>query len=279
VRVQTKTHLFPVATFLVGIVVSFALNRALDQRVDSGPSLVTLVLLAVLVYVAAFTLYLYSSHQEVKRAIGKLNNQFGLVAEFLETGSPEDEHLIFTRVRKLIEDARTSLVFVEMWANSSVPVSETPKTKKLRRGYYNAIVRRVRDHKANSVKGSFMRPFLRRIVLTSDRKLVPMKLEGDTVLSKHLDDCFSIERQSPGLITLGIVSGYETTGFTIVDDRIVIWPVYSFKAETKITREGVIIFTDSTGHFVERLSLVCDELERKGSPLEKPIARNHGGSI
>lgn len=274
-RVRLKAQLVPAATFVAGIIVSFAFNKGLDQRIDSGPRLIAIVLGAVILYVAAFTLILYSSHQEVKGAIEKLTNQFGLVAEFLETGSPDDEHLIFKRVNQLIEDAHTSLVFVETWANSTVLIPESSPAQIFRKEYYDAITQRVRDYKAKTVKGSFLRPFLRRIVLISRGNSVPRKLKTDTVLSKHFDDCFAIQRESPGIIDLRVVPGYVTTGFTIIDDRIVVWPVYSFQAKTESpTREGVMIFTDSTGHFVERLMSVCDMLDRKASPLDKATARN-----
>lgn len=276
-RVQPKTHLVPAATFVAGIIVSFAFNRALDQRIDSGPKLVTIVLGAVILYVAALTLVLYSSHQEVKATLESMNHQYGLHAEFFETESTEGEFLVYRKITGLVQDSINSLVFVEEWPPSGDTLSVDSPSYKVRKEYYSSIGQRIKYKAKNGEVFVFKR--IVQIPKEDFRASVEASiLRVEPIVSEHLTECLAIQKQSQK-VTLKIAPSYIAANFIIIDDRVVVWSLYSFHSEDDSpNRYGVIIFTDHTGQFVQRLTAIYEMLDSYAVPLRgltiMPIGMN-----
>ena len=156
-----------------------------------------LALIALVITNSIFFRETTKGHEELLHNQGELVNQvellaseFGLLVHFIE--EPLDNSgITYERTRQLIEQAQTSLVFLDAWVQTKDYFLGTDLAQERRKSYYNTIVNQIEKHKHDGT------PFHRRIVqvprTVSD--LNTFRLVGGSLFIDYMKSCLKIRKE------------------------------------------------------------------------------------
>ncbi len=249
----------PVGAFLIGLFVPIALDSQIRNLLPDGWTVLLSILVAVLVMQGISIVLLATTFSEFKQdrsvittQLDEMGRRFGLRVEFVEEDDDTNAGKTYEATTRLIQRAKTSLLFVDFWVKTSNYHERVPSAKGKRQEYYDAIIEQIRNHKNHSGE----RPFHVRMIQK------PQDIEADPVYSAHLKACCQIQDQYQTVSVIKIASPHIHAHFAIIDERFVVWPILTsgFKGGS-LRRHGALIFDDPNKYLVNQLKAIYTMLD------------------
>lgn len=202
-----------------------------------------------------------TEHGDITARLQAITLQFGLAVKFVE----EDNGTTYELTREMIEQAETSLIFLDAWAQTNDYFSGEQLAKERRQAYYDAIIKQTQKH---IKKGN---QFHKRIIQvpTSTADLDHFTLVAGPIFQDYLKQCLQIRAASSRACVLRIALPVIHAQFIIIDQRYVVWPMLTSDPQTgRMKRHGAIFFDDPLGQFVPRIMSIYNMIDSHARPLE-----------
>ena len=253
----------PACTFTIGVITTVLITEYLQKH---DPVLFVLggvlVLLAMLVALSVKVLYNNEeSLASIDKQVVRLVNRTGLSVEYVADGVNGQS---YDRAAILIENAKESLTFVDMWEPfEHYHIGSTGRLG-ARQRFYQAIISQVEHHK----NGQEM--FHRRIVQVPPEyadKPVPFLL--DPYFDDYLRHMISIQAIHYQACSVRITPTHVMkTHFIIIDRRYIILPVLTTDGATNHQiRHGALFFDDRDGDLFRSLRGIYRAIDAQAYPL------------
>jgi hypothetical protein len=253
----------PACTFTIGVIATILITDYLEKH---NPVLFALtgVLLLLSMLVALSVKVLYSNEESlatIDAKVVQLVNKIGLSVEYIPDGATGQSYL---RAAALIENARESLTFVDMWEPFEHYNTGTTARLDARRRFYESIINQVEHHKNSREM------FHRRIVqVPPDYADQPVPFNLDPYLDDYLRYMIRIQASHYEACSVRITPIHVIkTHFIIVDRRYIILPVLTTDAATnQQIRHGALFFDDRDGDLFRSLRGIYRAIDVQAYPL------------
>ena len=210
----------PVSTFVVGLIVKLAFDKLNGTFVETIQALTLVSLAGVGVIMVTFSIVLTVMVQEtrdsqsaIEHRIDEITRKYGLTAEFIDDGDGDAGGITYERTRELIEDARSSLVFVDLWTQIGDYLGGKTIARERREAYYRAISEQVTRHRDYRGDKQFHRRIIQIPNLTSG---IDLSFFADHILSEHLRTCLEIQEVAPRASVIRLAPPYIHTVFAVI---------------------------------------------------------------
>lgn len=254
-----------ISTFLAGVLAQLIFDKLNNELVIFISS--ALIMVSLIFVVSIFVFETRDANRQIFDKLDAVTKKFGLTVDYVEDGLGEHEGMTYERTKQIIENAQSSLYFVDFWVQSGDYLQGKPLARNRRKEYYDAIIERIK--KFQNYHGDV--PFHRRIIQLPSLKAgsSQFNLSADPIVSEHIRDCLNIQSDSQKLSVLKVAPPHIHTHFAIIDQRFVIWPILTSNPRGGgLKRHGIIIFDDPQGQFVQRMMSIYNMIDAVAQPFE-----------
>jgi len=265
--------------FLAGVTLQVFLDDGLKAQDGNWVIVAWLggaMLLLAIVLVSRFHLQELTALDDRKRA-EKVFDEIEMLKQRLEVTAvlvPEESGETYHATTKLIESARESLLFVDIWVPMGGSYQEPGSDRdKARDAYYAAIV----DWLQKQLRSGPAGPCYRRIIQLDSDATVDT-LASDPTTRKHLSDCVQLTSQRPGTAEIQRARKRFWSNIVIIDRKHVVHTLLVVK-DGRPARHAAMIYDDPQGKIVPQYEKLINLLE--ASAIENldallPEAARHG---
>jgi hypothetical protein len=255
----------PACTFTLGVTTTILITDYLNKH---DPTLFVLggVLFLLSLLIALSVKVLNSSevslaaiHQQLTRLI----NRTGLSVEYIADGTTGQSYL---HAALLIENAKESLTFVDMWEPFEHYHTGSTDRLEARQRFYQAIIEQVESHKHSEEM------FHRRIVqVPSGYADQPVPFNLDPHFDSYLRHMIDTQARHYEACTIRITPAHVIKAhFIIIDRRHIILPILTTAPATNHQiRHGALFFDDRDGDLFRSLRSIYRAIDAQAHPLTK----------
>jgi hypothetical protein len=236
-------------TFILGIIFQFLLGQWLPSK--------DIIPLALMVIIIALVLILTISLTTVEF----IDPPPGLRVKYIEDGLNGQS---YWHSAELIKKAKSNLTFVGPWEPSTEYQSQDAYSsiRNARKEYYKEVMRQIDHYKNNEL-------FHKRIIqVAKEHESQPLPFKIDPVFYEYLAFASNMQENHPRSCRLRRVTSLIHIHFTIVDNKYVILPIFTYIKNERLVRHGVLIFDDSKGELVRNLNNLYNDLDARSQPVE-----------
>lgn len=270
--------LVPFITFVAGILIPIVIDRAIKGVItDFQILIIAIIVLSILFAALIIALSIVFSEtkdvhnqiiniqMEVLSNLDKAALQFGLLVEFIVDTPGRNDGASYEVSKKLIQEAKHSIVFLDAWTQTKDYYSSANATKK-RQAYYDAIIQQIEKHKFGD------KTFHKRIIQTPEFGSQGFTLTGGEIFRNYLIKCFSIqnEPQAAHVSVIKFAPLIFNAHIIMIDDSYLIWPILTFDPKRgTLRRHGAIFFNDPFQQFVPLMAAIYHRIDAIALPLEE----------
>lgn len=262
-RLISTDVIVPACTFTIGVTATILITDYLEKH---DPVLFALagVLLLLSMLVALSVKVLYTNEESlasINEQVVRLVNRTGLSVEYIPDGTTGQS---YRRAAMLIENAKESLTFVDMWEPFEQYHTGSPARLEARQHFYQAIIGQVEHHKNSQEM------FHRRIVqVPPEYADQPVPFALDPYFDDYLRYVITIQATHYEACSVRITPIHVIkTHFIIIDRRYIILPVLTTEAATnKQIRHGALFFDDRDGDLFRSLRGIYRAIDVQAYPL------------
>lgn len=262
-KLLSREVIVPACTFTIGVLTSILVADYLHKH---DPVLFALagVLLLLTLLIGLSVRGITSSETAlhlIDSRIDHLLARTGLSAEYIEDAESGQS---YRRATILIENARESLTFVDMWEPFEDYQTGTPERIQARKDFYTAIINQTERHRSSHDM------FHRRIVQVPAEyanTVVPFDL--DPYFYAYLKRIVELQATSYETCSIRITPVHVIKAhFIIVDRRYIILPILTTDAITnRQIRHGALFFDDRDGELFRGLRGIYRAIDAHAHPL------------
>lgn len=203
----------PSVTFLFGIAIQLLFEQWLGTK-DSLLIAIAIIIFGLFIILVASLSILKAIERRFDTVEDKLLDiatRTGLRVEYIEDDAKENS---YRRATDLVEEAKTNITFVDVWASYGGYQADKPVVRSTREEFYQAVIRQVDRHKEDE------RHFHRRIIQFPkeyESKFLP--LENDPLFLDYLRHVADVQESHPRSCSLKRVTTHINTHFIIIDEK------------------------------------------------------------